>query len=786
VTFRDGTAPTSAAAAVAVALAVLPGSGGEALQPEKPRHGEAVPGGSERAPELRERLAAAWRARPAGYAPRTRHLAEDGSPLFTNRLFLETSPYLRQHAHNPVDWYPWGEEAFETARRLGRPILLSVGYSTCHWCHVMEEESFEDLEVARLVNEGYVAIKVDREERPDVDAIYMSAVQLLTGRGGWPMTVWLTPDREPFFGGTYFPPRDGDRGARVGFLTLLRDLRAAYDEQPEKVAATAARLSDAVRDNLAPRPGHGGTPGAEVLTRAVAQCEARFDDEHGGLQPAPKFPSSLPVRYLLRYHRRTGNQGALRMATRTLEKMAAGGMYDQVAGGFHRYSTDARWLVPHFEKMLYDNALLVTAYLEAFQATGREDFAEVARDVLRYLERDMASPEGAFYSATDADSLSPEGEREEGWFFTWTPDELEAVLGADVAGLVGAYWGVVPGGNFEGRSILHVPHPSAEVARERGVSEGELRERLAASRERLYAARAKRPAPIRDEKVLTAWNGLAVSAFARAALALGEPRYARVASRTAAFLLSHLRRDGRLMRSYKDGAARHAGYLDDYAFLTAGLLDLVEVTAEPRWLDEALSLDAVLSEHFEDREAGGFFMTADDHEELLAREKPAHDGAEPSGNSVHALNLMRLHELTGDDGYRRRAVATLGAFRGRLEGAPLSLSEMLLALEFHLDAAKQIVIVAPGSWENAEPLLAVLRSRFVPNRVLAAVGEGEELQALQQRIPSLEGKRALGGRTTAYVCRAWVCDRPTSDPEVFASQLGEVEPLPGGGDGGGL
>ena len=748
-----------------------------AVQPVVADHGDPLPGAPPLEPELAAKLEIKWAERDPDYVPRTRHLRPDGSPRYINRLFLESSPYLLQHAHNPVNWYPWGDEAFEVARRLGRPVVLSVGYSTCHWCHVMEEESFDDEEIARYLNENYVIIKVDREERPDVDAIYMSAVQTLTGRGGWPMTVWLTPEREPFFGGTYFPARDGDRGVRVGFLTLLRQLKEAYDTQPEKVLEASGELAEAIRQNLVPDPAGKGLPGPDVLEAAVAAYRSRYDATYGGLSGAPKFPSSLPVRLLLRYHRRSHDPESLTMAVQTLENMAAGGMYDHVGGGFHRYSTDARWLVPHFEKMLYDNALLTMAYLEGYQVTGREDLARVAREILRYVERDMTSPEGAFYSATDADSPAPDGRREEGWFFTWTPDEMQAVLGEERARIVAAYYGVTRGGNFEGRNILHVEKPLAEVARSLEIPPDKVREVLEESKELLYAARAQRPPPLRDDKILTAWNGLMIGAHAQAALVLGDERYAQRAAKAADFLLTRRREDGRLLRSYKDGQARHNGYLDDYAFLIAGLLDLYEATSETRWLEEALALDTVLEKLYEDRQHGGYFMTSDDHESLLAREKPAYDGAEPSGNSIQALNLMRLHEFTTEDRYRQRAERTLQAFGARLSQSPMALSEMLLAADFQFDVPKELVIVTPNSREEAEPLLAKLRSTFVPNRVLTIAAEGDDLADQSRLVPLLEGKVTRGGKATAYVCERRVCKLPTSDPEVFAQQIRKVEPL---------
>ena len=754
-----------------LALALL------ALCGSAPLSAETPPGAAPFDAALQSRLDSAWRSRPSAYRPRTRHVLSEGVPKYTNRLFLESSPYLLQHAHNPVNWYPWGDEAFETARRLGRPVLLSVGYSTCHWCHVMEEESFEDEELARVLNEGYVAIKVDREERPDVDAVYMSAVQALTERGGWPMTVWLTAAREPFFGGTYFPPRDGDRGAGSGFLTLLRRMAQTHAEQGERVTEMARELVAAVREDLASQTSGAGLPDAKVLRAAADFYRDAYDAESGGLLGAPKFPSSLPVRFLLRYHRRTGDPRALAMASRTLEKMAAGGIHDPISGGFHRYTVDARWRVPHFEKMLYDNALLAVAYLEGYQASGCLDFASVARDILGYVARDMTSPEGAFYSATDADSLTPAGKREEGRFFTWTPDEIRAAVGPDRAPLVEAAYGVTPAGNLEGRSVLRAGPPLVEIARELGMTEAAARTSLEESRKLLLAARARRPPPLRDEKILAAWNGLMIGAFARAALTLGEPRYAAQATRAAEFVLTRMRERGRLLRSYNAGSARHDAYLEDYAFLISGLIDLYEATGTPRWISEAIALDQVLERYYEDPDAGGYFTTSADHEKLLTRAKPAQDGAEPSGNSVQALNLLRLHELTSDDRYRRRAERTLTAFSGRLAKAPDLLRELLLAADFQLDTPKQVVIVAPASREQAEPLLAKLRAAFLPNRVLVVATEGEDLKAQARLVPLLEGKRALAGKVTAYVCERRVCELPTSEPEAFASQLAKAEPL---------
>ena len=760
---------------LAPCLAVNSAVGGDSSAPPLPlsQGPSALPTDATMATALSTR----WKEMPTQYRARTRHVQKDGSPKFTNRLFLETSPYLLQHAHNPVNWYPWGDEAFQVARETRRPVLLSVGYSTCHWCHVMEEESFEDLEIAGFLNENYVTIKVDREERPDVDAIYMTAVQAIAGRGGWPMTVWLTADRAPFYGGTYFPPRDGVRGARVGFLSMLQQFRRIYDEQPERVTSSATQLTEAVRKNLSAGAPTSELPGVAVLDRIFETYRGRYDPKYGGLRPAPKFPSSLPIRFLLRQHRRTGDANALSMAVRTLDRMARGGMYDQVGGGFHRYSTDGQWLVPHFEKMLYDNALLTMAYLEAYQVTGREDFARVVQEIMRYVERDMTSPEGAFYSATDADSPNPHGEREEGWFFTWTPEELADLLTPEMLRVVTAYHPVTPTGNFEGRNILHAPRPLQEVADQEGLASKDLLATLREAHDILYEARAERPPPIRDDKILTAWNGLMIGAHAFASRVLDQPDYATRASRAADFVLAHLRVEGRLRRAYKDGRAPHEGYLDDYAFLVAGLIELFEATGERRWLEEAVELDRTLERWFEDTVNGGFFMTASDQPALLAREKPSYDGAEPSGNSVHTLNLMRLHEFTTEDRYRQRAEAILKAFGARLERSPTALSEMTLALDWQRDQPREIALVLPPTGGDAAPFLQVLAENFLPNRVVVM---GKERADADPLLPWAAGKPAQNGRVTAYVCEHGICDLPTNDPSEFANQLKGISTTPGG------
>jgi uncharacterized protein len=750
------------------------------MEPNHENPHQELPGTEDLPAPPRELYDQVRRRHGESYLPRTRHLHPDGSASYTNRLFLESSPYLLQHAHNPVNWFPWGEEAFELAGRLHRPVLVSIGYATCHWCHVMEEESFEDLEIAGFLNRNFIAVKVDREERPDVDSVYMSALHAMGTQGGWPLNMFLTPERRPFYGGTYFPPRDHTRG--IGFLSLLGQLKEAYQRDPERVALAGEQLTEAVRGMLAPRV-RGGAPLQEaVLDFALQTYRERFDGRNGGLAGAPKFPSSLPVRLLLRRYRATGDRRLLGMVELSLQRMAAGGIYDQVTGGFHRYATDERWLVPHFEKMLYDNALLAVGYLECYQATGNREMAEVAREILHYLQRDMAAPDGGFYAATDADSLTDTGEREEGVFFTWTPQELAEVLGSERAAVVAAYFGVSEAGNFEGRSIAHRDFSMQQVLatlKDGGtgtaaISAEMAHEMVIQSRELLYQARQHRPLPLRDEKILVSWNGLTISAFANAGIVLADPAAVNQARCTARFILESMVAGGRLAHSFQEGESKGEGFLDDYAFFIAGLIDLFEATGEACWLERSLELTAIVQREFADRISGGYFMTGSHHEELIAREKPAYDGAVPSGNSVMILNLLRLHALTDDSSHLKRAEQALGAFAATLSSAPTALSEMLLALDFLLDTPKQIVIVAPrGDRQAAQPFLDQIRSFFLPNRVLAVVCEGEELERASAVVPLLRGKKARGTQAVAYLCENRTCQRPTSDPVEFGRQLRE-------------
>lgn len=739
---------------------------------------EAAPGSEPLGAEVRQRLATALALRDPGYEPRTHHLREDGSPIYTNRLILESSPYLLQHAHNPVDWRPWGDEAFEEARRLGRPVFLSIGYSTCHWCHVMERESFEDEEIATFLNANFIPVKVDREERPDVDAVYMAVVQMLTGGGGWPMTVVLTPDREPFFGGTYFPARKGDRGSRAGLMEILNALSTRYAADPTEVAAQASQITEQLQERSQAKPA-AGVPDAQPILRTQTAMAQSYDPEWGGFGRAPKFPRTVTIELLLRHARRTGSAVALANALGTLDHMAAGGIRDHVGGGFHRYATDREWLTPHFEKMLYDNALLTMAYLDAYQVTGEEAYADVARETLDYLRREMTSNEGAFYSATDADSPTPDGHQEEGWFFTWTRDELVETLGEERAALVSSRYGVTAEGNFEGRNILHDARPLAEVAAEAGLTPETAAAEIEAARAALYEARLERPPPLRDDKVLAAWNGLAISAFARGSRVLRKPGYAEAAAAAAHVVLSRMTKDGRLYRSYINGTARHDAVLDDYAFLIAGLLDLYEASHDPRWLRSAVGLQNTLDAEFWDEANGGYFMTSDRGETLLVRRKGIYDGARPSGNAVAASNLFRIHEFTTDDAYDERGQKVLAAFSTDLRQAPTASPRLSSALDFHLDTPKEILLVLPD--ENApglEPFLEILGRHYLPNSILAVTEEGAAAEELAQIVPLVRGKIARDGKVTAYVCENRVCALPTTDPAVFAEQIATVRPYP--------
>ncbi len=714
------------------------------------------------APPPADPLHAALQGKGEGYVPRTRHLQPDGSPTFTNRLILESSPYLLQHAHNPVDWHPWGDEAFARAAAEDKPVLLSVGYSTCHWCHVMEEESFEDLSIAAFINEHFVAIKVDREERPDVDAAYIAATRALAGRSGWPMTVVMTPDRKPFFAGTYFPARTGDRGQREGFEPILQRLADDWANKRDALAANATQLSHRLAASSSLRA--GDAPDVQRFLAGARAIASGHDPAWGGFGTGKKFPRPTNLALLLRYHRRTGDPQALHIVTQTLTAMADGGIHDQVGGGFHRYTVDRRWRVPHFEKMLYDNAQLASLYVDAFQVTDDPRFSEVLGTTLDYLDRAMSHPRGGFTSATDADSPGPDGRREEGLYFTWTPQELRAALPTDQLGLALAAWGVSNRGNLDGRNVLHRPRPLADVARAMQRSESDVAADLRDVAERLRTVRADRAPPLRDDKILCAWNGLAISAFARGGRVLGRAEWVQRAQRAADFALKELRHEGRLHRSWTDGQRGALAFAEDHAFLIAGLLDLFEADGDRRWLAAARELDGELQARFEAPD-GGWYRSAADGETLFLRDRPHTDGAEPSANGVQVMNLLRLGAWTTEAGYAQRARRALDTFGGELQRRPSSSPSLLAALDWLSDEPMEVAVVGGG------PLTAALAGVWTPNAV-TWTHEGSPVE-----VPWLEGKTPQGGRPTAYVCHEGLCKAPTSDVDVFRALLQEQPSL---------
>lgn len=662
-----------------------------------------------------------------------------------NRLIHESSPYLLQHADNPVDWYPWGDEAFRRAEELDRPIFLSVGYSTCHWCHVMEHESFEDARIAELLNAGFVAIKVDREERPDVDAIYMRATQLLTGRGGWPNSVFLLPDGRPFFAGTYFPPED--YMGMPGFATVLTRVSELWNSRRDDVVAQAEQVTESLR-RLAAGPAEQAPASLsrDLIDAAVQTLRREADMRHGGFGGPPKFPPHGALALLLHEHARTGETALLEPVVVTLDAMAAGGIRDHLGGGFHRYATDGRWFLPHFEKMLYDNAQLARAYAEAYAATHDDRYARVARQTLDFCLREMRDEGGGFYSAYDADSEGVEGK-----FYLWTRPELADVLGEADAELFGRAYGVEPGGNYRpehgegpgGQNILHLPRPIEQTAKVEGIAPQQLQRQLAAMREKLLAARAGRVRPGLDDKVLTSWNALMIGALARASAVLDEPAYARAAAESAEFVLAGLRRDGRLLRSWRDGQAKLGGYLDDYAFLIDALLDLHQATAQTRWLDEARALAEQMVERFA-APGGGFYFTADDHEAMLLRTKDPFDHALPSGNGKAARALVRLAEQTGEARWLDLAGQTLNAFVQHMKQAPQGAESLLLAASMYLDAGRP-----RAESGQAEPL--TVTAECTPARAEAgatvevsvhvAVADGWHIHAAQTDDPLLPPTR---------------------------------------------
>ena len=679
-----------------------------------------------------------------------------------NRLIDQTSPYLLQHAHNPVDWYPWGNEALERARSEDKPILLSIGYSACHWCHVMERESFEDPDIAGLMNQHFISIKVDREERPDLDNVYMNAVQALTGSGGWPLTVFLTPDGKPFYGGTYFPPADS-RGM-VGFPRLLQAMADAYSNRRGEVTQSTQKLLSHLQQ-MAEVPISRDPLTPEILHQAFQALVPNYDFQNGGFGTAPKFPQPMTYEFLLRYHQLTKSANALEMVETALTRMAMGGIYDQIGGGFHRYSTDPHWLVPHFEKMLYDNALLSRLLLHTYQATGNPFYRRIAEETLDYVVREMTDSSGSFYSTQDADS-----EGEEGKFFVWSDREIEEVLGPDDAALVGGYFGVTEAGNFEGHNILNVPQGPESYTEDTGTTLEELDAAITRSKSRLLEVREERVHPGRDEKILSAWNGMMIRSFAEGAAILDREDYRRVAEASATFLLSVLRKDGRLLRTSKDGTAHLKGYLEDYAFVADGLLALYEATFDLRWLQEARSLADQMIELFWDDGQQGFYDTGTDHEELVVRPRDLFDNATPCGSSVAIELLLRLSVFTADSTYSNRAASALRSMQQYMSRAPTGMGQWLCALDFYLSTPKEIAIVGTPTDPATKALLEVVHGRFLPNKVMAGADPATK-SAGASLTPLLEGRGMLDNHPTAYVCQNYVCQLPVTEPEALAGQL---------------
>jgi len=718
--------------------------------------------------------------------------AEKATPAqHTNRLANEKSPYLLQHAHNPVDWYPWGEEAFAKARKENKPIFLSVGYSTCHWCHVMERESFENEDIARLMNKHFVCIKVDREERPDVDKVYMTFVQATTGGGGWPMSVWLTPDLKPFVGGTYFPP--DDKWGQPGFKSILKKLAAAWKDEREKIVASSNQIVETLQ-RFSQQEKSEGKLGADIGRNAYKQIAGSFDEKLGGFGPEPKFPRPVTFNFLLHFYAadREGKDGtrALEMTLVTLRKMAEGGIHDHLGGGFHRYSVDKFWHVPHFEKMLYDQAQLASAYLDAFQITREPIFEQTARDILDYVRRDMTDKEGGFYSAEDADSLLARGKPEhaEGAFYVWTKDEIERVLGPERTKGFTYHYGVEakgnapagsdPQGEFKGRNILIQRHTPAETAKKFGLDEAKAAQFLAESRKLLFEARANRPRPHLDDKIITAWNGLMISAFARAAQVLGDPAYLDAANRAADFVKAKLSRDdGRtLLRSYREGASDVPGFADDYAFLIQGLLDLYEASFDTGRVAWALELQEQQNKLFGDDKQGGYFSTTGKDPKVLLRMKEDYDGAEPSPNSTAAVNLLRLASLLDRADFRALAGKTLHAFHAQLERAPSAMPQMLVAHGWLQSKPKQIVIAGKPGTDDTQAMLREVHRHFIAHRVLVLADGAAGQQFFASHVEFIKSVAPAKGAATAFVCENFVCQLPVTEVKALAGLLADGRP----------
>ncbi len=690
---------------------------------------------------------------------------------YQNRLKDEKSPYLLQHADNPVDWRPWGEAAFDEARREDKPVFLSIGYSTCHWCHVMAHESFEDPEAAKVLNEVFVCIKVDREERPDLDGIYMTAAQMMSGRGGWPLNVVLTPDKKPFFSATYIPKQT--RFGMVGLMELARRIQEIWRHRRQEVLASAGQVTSALHQ--VNRRSAGDEIDETVLTASFRELETRFDAARGGFGAAPKFPTPQNVLFLLRYWKRAGAEKALDMAEKTLRAMRLGGVYDHLGYGFHRYATDDRWLLPHFEKMLYDQALLIPAYVEAWQATKKDEYKQTVKEVIAYALRDLTDADGGFYSGEDADS-----EGEEGKFYVWTAAEIRDVLGREDADLFSAVYNVAEEGNFldessrqkTGANVLFLSAPLPEQTARFNMPPAEFEERLAAIRQRLLAARGKRVRPHLDDKILTDWNGLMIAALARASRALDVPEYAAAAEKAADFILTRMiDADGRLLHRFRDGEAAISAHADDYAFLIHGLVELYQTGFNTDHLRTALRLNAEFTDHFWDEDQGGFFFTADDGEKLLVRQKEIYDGALPSANSAAMLNLLRLARITADTGLEEKAAMLSRVFSENAKSQPSAYNQLLIAADFSIGPSREIVIAGDPDQADARKLFRALNENFIPNAVTVRRPPEGDAPDIAGLAPYVKNQKAVSGKAAAYVCENHACRLPATTPEEMLRLL---------------
>jgi uncharacterized protein YyaL (SSP411 family) len=705
------------------------------------------------------------------------------SPKYENRLIKEKSPYLLQHAHNPVDWYPWGEEAFEKSRKEDKPIFLSIGYSTCHWCHVMERESFENESIAAVINQYFVPIKVDREERPDIDNIYMSAVMAMSGQGGWPLNVFLTPDRKPFFGGTYFPPHP--KWGNPGIVDVLSSVHQSWVNRREYILKSSEQLTMAIQNKVVANP-EGNVHPDKVLTQAYQEFERSYDQRFGGFGSSPKFPSSHNLSFLFRYGKRHKESQALKIAEHTLIQMAKGGIYDHLGGGFHRYSTDQEWQVPHFEKMLYDQALLVKTYAEAYQITKDVFYREVIRETADYVLRELRNKEGGFYSAEDADSLEPgtasSAEKKEGAFYIWRAEEISQVLSEEETKLFNYYYDIHPDSNvrfdshgeFVGKNILYIAHSVREAAEFMHMSEEKAQATLKTAKEKLLMIRSHRPRPHLDDKILVDWNGLMISALAYAGSVLNEPRYIEAAEKSTQFILKHLKRkDGRLLHRFRDKEAAILGTLEDYAFFVHGLIDLYEATLKIEYLKEAMLLNEEMIKLFWDDQNGGFFFTGEDSEQILFRQKEIYDGAIPSGNSFACLNLARLGSFNPDNQWSEKAQRLFAVFSSEISRRSSSYAQMLMAVDYYQGPNAEVVFSSKEENKEVKEFQAEFYNHFLPSAVLIFRSD-QEIKSISSLVPFVENQVTKDGLLTVYVCENRVCKNPTSNLKELQAILSHL------------